>query len=51
LLKGTPNAKALKEDLMMQQMPHDLKLQRVDALKPKSQMHCELWKVRISSIF
>ena len=49
LLLVAPKAKDLNVDLTIKQIPHDLKLHKVGSLCPKSQMHCELWKLRTSS--
>ena len=49
MLLVAPKANDLKDDLTIEQIPHDLKLHKAGSLCPKSQMHCELWKLRISS--
>lgn len=46
--QGVPNARDLKFDLAIMQIPQDLKLQSTASLVPKSQMHWDAWKLRTS---
>lgn len=45
----SPKASSLNDVLTILHMPHDGNLHKAASLTPKSQMHCELWKVWISA--